>query len=82
MSIEFVTLKDGPTVPIPALTLLHDLDLSGCVLSVDGERLRVARKDGSPVDLSEEQRADIRRFKKHLMALAVYSQRSDIPGPQ
>jgi hypothetical protein len=80
--MQFAQLKDGPLVPIPALTLICDLDLSGCMLTVEGDRLRVARKDGKPVDLTDEQRADIKRFKAHLMLLVEYAKRTDIPPPE
>lgn len=66
---EFVTLKDGPTVPAAPLRLLIDLESRGFVLSVDDDTLVVQPHD----KLTAEDRASIRRWKWHLLMLLAYA---------
>lgn len=80
--LKIVPLKDGPDIPLPALLLMVDLDLAGNKLSVEGERLVVAGPHNQKPDLSDEERAEIRKWKPHLMALVEYCKRTDIPPPE
>jgi hypothetical protein len=69
---NFVTLVDGPTVPVAALQLLLALEARGCRLRAEGDALLVSPRDR----LTDVDRDQIRRWKWHLMALATYEPRS------
>jgi hypothetical protein len=66
---EFVTLKSGLIVSLEALRLAWALEDRGARFSVDGEDLVV---DGPPDFLTDIDRAAIRRWKRHLMAITQY----------
>ena len=69
--------KEGLDLPVDAFTLAADLDLRGLVIAPGKEpgSLRVSRKDGNgPPELSPADRDGIRKWKAHLLALAVYCQ--------
>lgn len=69
--MPFITLKQGPTLPEPAVALAIDLDLRGLRMVADGETLRVIGPNGRP-ELSESERAAIKQWKTHLLALVAY----------
>jgi hypothetical protein len=65
---EFVTLIDGPTLPLQALQLAWDLEDRGVVLSIrDGDLCAGPRRL-----LTDADREAIRRWRKHLMAIVAY----------
>lgn len=66
--------KPALTVPCAARDLFVDLDCRGLVLSSNQDgHLRVSRKDGAgPPELSDTDRADIKTWKLHLLALVAY----------
>ena len=66
---SFVLLKGGLAVPIEALQLAWSLEDRGAVLSADDADLVVDLPAGR---LTETDRAAIRRWKSHLMAIATY----------
>ena len=68
---DFVTLKNGPTLPVDALSLAIDLDLRGLRLVCEGDTLRVIGPNGKP-ELSPDDRSAIVKWKPHLLALVVY----------
>ena len=65
---NFVTLKNGPTLPLEPWLLALRLEAKGLRLSVEGDEL-VVQPGGH---LSTEERPEIRRWKLHLMAIAAY----------
>jgi hypothetical protein len=66
---EFVTMRGGLTLPIGALRLAWDLELRGLHLAVDGvDVLSVGPGDR----LTENDRALIRQWKWHLLAMLAY----------
>lgn len=71
MISELVSLL-GLTVPSEVLYLAIHLEREGFLLTADGDRLRVGRRDGTPMSpelLCEEDVAAIRRWKTHLLAV-------------
>lgn len=72
-SEDFVTLTDGSVLPRAALELAIDLELKGLRLTADNGTLRVSTVEGTRPDLSEEDRDAIRRWKLHLLHIAVLS---------
>ena len=77
MDEHFVTLAPGPTggltVPVDAYNLIHELMTQrGLVLAQIGEKLRIQNPDASAPVLSDEDRARIRKWKPHLLALLAY----------
>jgi hypothetical protein len=64
-----VLLKGGLAVPVTALQLALDLESRGIVLTVEGRDLVV---DDPAEQLGEGDRALIRRWKLHLMAIVTY----------
>jgi hypothetical protein len=73
-SDSHVLLAGGLVVPTAALSLLLSLEASGFQLSRDGDDLMVT--PGSR--LTEQERARIRAWKRHLLALVEY-QRPMVP---
>jgi hypothetical protein len=67
-SDRYVLLKGGLAVPIEPLRLLWDLEERGYRVCQDGEDLLV--HPGRT--LTDEDRASIRRWKSHLLALVAY----------
>ena len=72
-SEDFVVLVGGLTVPREAVHVAIDLELRGMRLEATGNTLRVS--PGSR--LTDGDRAAIRRWKLHLLALLAY----DPPKP-
>jgi len=64
---DYVVLRNGPTVPRPALELAWRLEDRGCSLSIDGDSLVVTPRQL----LSETDREAIRRWRWHLIALVA-----------
>ena len=62
-------LKGGLTLPLEALRLAWALEDRGATFAVDGEDLVV---DGPPGLLTDADQVAIRRWKRHLMAIATY----------
>jgi hypothetical protein len=65
---DFVTLKSGLTLPVAALQLAWALEDRGLHFSADGDILSVGPGDR----LTDADRAQIRRWKTHLLALVGY----------
>jgi hypothetical protein len=65
---DFVCLVDGPIIPRLVLELLMDLELRGVKVSLDGDGLAV--EPGSC--LTAEDRALIRRYRLHVLAVLSY----------
>jgi hypothetical protein len=69
-SSDFVTLRGGLVVPRPAIHLALDLEQRGCRLRVDpDEDVLVV---GPRELLTDEDRAQIRKWRNHLKAIATY----------
>lgn len=67
---DFVTLRDGCTLPMAAVELAWSLENRGLHLAIDGagDVLSVGPGDR----LTDTDRAQIRRWKPHLLALVRY----------
>ena len=65
---DFVTLKNGPTVPLAPLLLLLKLEERLFSLRQDGDALLVQ----PPGQLTADDCASIRRWRWHLLALVAY----------
>jgi hypothetical protein len=67
--VQFVSLKGGLAVPLPALRLALDLEARGVPLSTDATHQFIVPPDDrlTPVDL-----AAIRRWPLHLGAIVEY----------
>lgn len=66
---SFVTLKAGLTLPLAAVRLALDLELRGLILTAESGDVLV---DGPVERLTDEDRALIRRYKPHLLAIVDY----------
>ena len=67
-SDDVVVLVGGLVVPREAVHVAIDLELRGMTLQAAGDRLTV-----SPgCTLTDDDRAQIRRWKRHLLALVAY----------
>lgn len=71
--MECIELAGGIAVPVSALSLAWSLENRGYTLvaTEDSLRLRPAA-DGSSPALTDEDRAEVRRWKSHLLMLAAY----------
>lgn len=69
-SDAYVTLRNGLTVPVEALRLAWALEDRGATLAVAGEDTLLVKPRGL---LTDADREAIRRWKLHLLALALYS---------
>lgn len=66
---EFVTLRGGLIVPLPALRLALDLEQRGFTMALDtSQQFRISATD----HLTDEDRAGIRRWRNHLRAIVAY----------
>ena len=66
---ELILLRDGPTVPAPAVLLALDLERRGFRQSVDASgQYQIEPREG----LSEGDRARIARWRTHLGAIVSY----------
>lgn len=68
---EIVTFQGGLSMPLEPWLLAIDLDLKGLRLVAEGSMLRVLGPNGKP-ELSAHERAEITRWKYHLLALVEY----------
>ena len=67
--VEFVTLKGGVTIPVPALRLALDLEARGIPLATDADHRFVVPKDER---LTADDLVNIQRWRAHLGALVDY----------
>lgn len=65
---DLVTLRGGLTLPLAALRLAWALEERGLHMGVDGDMLTI----GPPALLTDDDRALIRRWKPHLLAIITY----------
>jgi hypothetical protein len=73
--MEFLTLRNGPTVPSPVVHLAIDLELRGFTLRThpDGRLLVTPNPGLEPKPtLTDEERQKIVAWKAHLLALVAY----------
>lgn len=69
-----VVLRGGVSVPAPAYLLLLDFEGRGITIHRSGDCLTVGPSDR----LTDADRATIRAYKPHLLALLDYCQRPDL----
>jgi hypothetical protein len=69
-SSDFVTLRGGLTLPLAALQLAWDLEDRGLHLTLDGDGDVLSVGPGDR--LTDADRALIRRWKPHLLAIVAY----------
>lgn len=75
---DFVTLRGGLTLPVDAIRLALDLEHRGLTLTIDdGDVLVVGPRER----LTDEDRALIRRWKRHLLTIVTYADACQ-GGPQ
>jgi tubulysin polyketide synthase-like protein len=67
--VEFVTLKGGLTIPVPALRLALDLEARGIPLATDADHRFVVPKDGR---LTADDLVNMQRWRAHLGAIVDY----------
>jgi hypothetical protein len=67
--VEFVTLKGGVTIPVPALRLALDLEARGIPLATDADHQFVVPKDER---LTADDLVNIERWRAHLGAIVDY----------
>src|ERR1700682_5692862 len=67
--VEFVTLKGGVTIPVPALRLALDLEARGIPLATDADHRFVVPKGKR---LTVEGLVNIQRWRAHLGAIVDY----------
>src|SRR4030095_1061608 len=65
---DFVILRGGLTVPLPAVRLALELEGRGLRLRVDGDDLLIGPREL----ITDEDRAALRRGKPHVLALLTY----------
>ena len=70
--MELYPLKDGPTLPAEVVHLAQDLELRGVTLSVKSGSLVATGLNGCKPDLSADDRAQIVKWKLHLIDLVKY----------
>jgi hypothetical protein len=67
--VEFVTLKGGLTIPVPALRLAIDLEARGIPLATDADHQFVVPKDER---LTADDLVNMQRWRAHLGAIVDY----------
>jgi hypothetical protein len=76
---DVVTLRGGLTLPVDAIRLALDLENRGLTLTVDeGDVLVVGPRER----LTDDDRALIRHWKRHLVAIVRYDAAAHQGGPQ
>jgi hypothetical protein len=65
---EFVTLRNGPTVPLAPLRLLWALEDRGCRFRLDGDDIVINPKGL----ITDADRAQLKHWKVHVRALIDY----------
>jgi hypothetical protein len=68
---DFVVLRSGLTLPLPAVRLALDLENRGLRLQVEGAGLTVSPRDR----ITDEDRTQIRLWKHHLIAIIAAAER-------
>lgn len=63
---------NGPMVPVAVLDLLAGLDSRGVHVQENGDRLRVFRDDGEPIDYQDGERDLIVKYKLHILAIVAF----------
>jgi hypothetical protein len=71
---EFIELKGGLTLEVRAVLLALDLEYRGFSLHAQGDKLLLNRSDGvsASATLTEKDRSDIVKWKRHLLAIVDY----------
>jgi hypothetical protein len=64
---NFVTLRSGLVLPLPAIQLALDLENRGLALRVEADELVVGPRER----ITDEDRAEIRRWRNHLIAIVI-----------
>jgi hypothetical protein len=67
--VEFVTLKGGLTIPVPALRLALDLEARGIPLATDADHQFVVPKDER---LTADDIVNMQRWRAHVGAIVDY----------
>lgn len=67
---DLIDLRDGPTLPWPALTLALQLEARGATMRIDNDKLKVGVGTGAP--LTAEEQDQIRHWREHLKAIIEY----------
>ena len=67
--VEFVTLKGGLTIPVPALRLALDLEARGIPLATDADHRFIVPQDER---LTADDLVNIQRWRAHLCAIVDY----------
>ena len=65
--MEILTLRSGVSLPWPAVKAALELEARGFVFRAQGDRLLVSPPTGT--ELTPEDRAMIKRWKPHIMAI-------------
>jgi hypothetical protein len=65
---DYVVLRGGLALPVAAVRLALDLEERGLHMGIDGDMLTVGPKEL----LTDHDRALIRRWKPHLLAIVAY----------
>lgn len=73
MTERFISLRGGLVVPVEPLMLALDLEARGFAMQPDGDDLIVEPFS----QLTEEDCRQLRRWKRHVIALLAYAPRSD-----
>ena len=76
---DFVTLRGGLTLPVAAIRLALDLENRGLTMTIDAGDVLVV---GPRERLTDDDRALIRRWKRHLLAIVTYDADAYQGGPQ
>jgi len=72
LTSDFVTLRDGPTLPVEALKLAWDLEDAGYTMRAVHGTLRLTPVRPGADELGPTDRASIVRWKPHLLAIVDY----------
>jgi TubC N-terminal docking domain len=67
--VEYVTLKGGLTIPVPALRLALDLEARGIPLATDADHRFIVPKDER---LTADDLVNMQRWRAHLGAIVDY----------
>jgi molybdopterin converting factor small subunit len=67
--VEFVTLKGGVTIPVPALRLALDLEARGIPLATDADHRFIVPQDER---LTADDLVNMQRWRAHLGAIVDY----------
>jgi hypothetical protein len=71
--MTFLTLRNGPTLPMPVVLLALELEERGYGFALSGEQLRLLPPKDKPNEvLTPADRERIRVMKSHLLALVAY----------